>query len=152
MQIKIFTIPTWDINEVSGEMNAFLRSHKILEVEQHLVTNTHGVCWCFCVRYLERSATGTDENKKVDYRKELDEATFAKFSNLRAIRKKVAAEEGISAFIIFTDEELSKMAKLEEITVKNMMGIKGIGEKKVERFARYFITTPANDEKSRLPD
>lgn len=41
--------------------------------------------------------------KKVDYKKVLDEATFEKFSKLREIRKKVAAEEGISAFIIFTD-------------------------------------------------
>ncbi|MCB0562531.1 MAG: HRDC domain-containing protein, partial [Phaeodactylibacter sp.] len=47
----------------------------------------------------------------------------------------MAAEEGISAFIIFTDEELAELAKLDEITEKAMLGIKGIGEKKVQRFA-----------------
>ena len=33
----------------------------------------------------------------MDYKKVLDEATFKKFAELRAIRKKVAAEEGLAA-------------------------------------------------------
>ena len=156
MQIKLFTIPVGDSGSALQEMNVFLRSNKILEVENKLMGNENGAYWCFCVRYIERSfATEGGEQKgaaKVDYRKVLDEATFRKFSKLREIRKKVSADEGISAFIIFTDEELAELAKLNEITEKEMLGIKGIGEKKVERFAKYFITQPETDETKGIPD
>lgn len=155
MQIKLFTIPVGDSGNALAEMNAFLRGNKILEVENQLVHNEYGAYWCFCVRYIERAPAheGADKDgKKVDYKKVLDEATFEKFSRLREIRKKVAAEEGISAFIIFTDEELAELAKLEEINEKAMLGIKGIGEKKVERYAKYFITQRKADETAGIPD
>lgn len=153
MQIKLFTIPVGDSGTALAEMNAFLRGNKILEVENHFVGNDKGAYWCFSVRYVERSYPEADKDaKKVDYKKVLDEATFEKFSKLREIRKKVAADEGISAFIIFTDEELAELAKLDEITEKAMLGIKGVGEKKVERFAKYFITQPKTDETTGIPD
>lgn len=154
MQIRLFTIPVGDSGTATQEMNAFLRANKILEVENKLISNEHGAYWCFCVRYIERAYPDAEEKKavKVDYRKVLDDATFQKFSKLREIRKKIAGEEGISAFIIFTDEELAELAKLDEITEKAMLSLKGIGEKKVERFARYFITKPANDETAGIPD
>jgi hypothetical protein len=81
-------------------MNTFLRGNKILEVENQLVTNEHGAYWCFCVRYIEGSFVPSAERSgggKVDYRKVLDEETFQRFSKLREIRKKAAAEEGVSA-------------------------------------------------------
>lgn len=155
MQIKIFTIPIGDSGRAVQEMNAFLRGNKILEVENRLISNEHGAYWCFCVRYIEPAfgaADGRKSKAKVDYKKVLDEETFRKFSKLREIRKKIAAEQGISAFIIFTDEELAALAKLDEITEKNMLGIKGIGQKKVERFAKYFITESGADEAKGISD
>jgi len=147
MQIKLFSIPTGDNGAAQQEMNTFLKGHKIQEVEQKLINNDNGAWWCFCVRYLETAFSAASESKaKVDYRQVLDEPTFQKFSNLRAIRKQVAAAEGLSAFIVFTDEDLAELAKLEEITVKSMLGIKGIGEKKAERFAHYFMAKPETNE------
>ena len=147
MQIKLFTLSIGDSGAAQQEMNTFLKAHKILEIEQKLVSNDNGAYWCFCVRYIETAVNVAPESKgRVDYRQVLDEPTFQKFSNLRAIRKQVAATEGLSAFIVFTDEELAELAKLGEITVKSMLGIKGIGEKKVERFAHYFTAKPEADE------
>ncbi len=147
MQIKLFTIPIGDSGSLLQEINTFLKAHKILEIEQKLINNDNGACWCFCVRYIEQAFSAASESKaKVDYRQVLDEPTFRKFSRLREIRKKVAATEGLSAFIVFTDEELAELAKLEEITIKSMLSIKGIGEKKVERFAHYFIENPESNE------
>lgn len=149
MQFKLFEIPVGSDGSALQEMNAFLRGNKIMEVENQLISNTKGACWCFCVRYLEGSSSRGDASKpapKVDYRKILDDATFKKFGKLREIRKEVSTKAGISAFIVFTDEELAELAKLDEITQEAMLGIKGIGEKKVERFAEYFITKPNSDE------
>ena len=147
MQIKLFTVPIGDSGTALQEMNTFLKSNKILEVRDKLVRNENGAYWSFCVRFIEQTFIPTSDNKaKVDYRLLLDGPTFQKFSDLREIRKKVAADEGISAFVIFTDEELAELAKLEEITIKSMFGIKGIGEKKVERFAKYFIPKSETNE------
>ncbi len=146
MQIKLFTIPLGD-RGAEQEMNTFLKAYKILGVGQKLISNDNGAAWCFCVRYLEQAVHVASETRaKVDYRQVLDEPTFQKFSHLRGIRKQVAAAEGLSAFIVFTDEELAELAKLEEITIKSMLGIKGVGEKKVERFAHYFIENPVTNE------
>jgi superfamily II DNA helicase RecQ len=155
MQIKLFTIPVGDSGGALQEMNVFLRSNKILEIQDRFVSNEHGAYWCFCVRYLERAFPGEGERKpgaKVDYRKELDEATFQKFSKLREIRKQAAAAEGVSTFMVCTDEELAEMAKLDAITAPAMLGIKGIGDKKVERYGKYFITPTAADEKGGQTD
>ncbi len=149
MQIKLFTIPIGDSGALLQEMNTFMKAHKILEIQQKLISNDNGACWCFCVRYIEQVFNASSESKvKVDYRQVLDEPTFQKFSRLREIRKKVAATEGLSAFIVFTDEELAELAKLEEITIKSMLSIKGIGEKKAERFAHYFMEKPEPNEAS----
>jgi len=154
MQIKFFAIPVGDGGAAEQELNTFLKAKKVLEVENRLISNEHGACWCFCVRYVELEANPSvvDHKVRVDYRKVLDEPTFNKFSVLREKRKKAAAEEGVSAFIIFTDEELAALARLEEVTVKNMLGIKGIGEKKMERFARYFTEKSETNETTGTAD
>ena len=102
MQIKLFTIPTGDNGATLDEMNRFLKGHKILEVQNQLISNENGAYWCFCVRYIERTSPPTSYNKtRVDYKQVLDDATFQKFSKLREIRKKVAADEGVPAFAVF---------------------------------------------------
>ncbi len=147
MQIKLFTVPIGDNGTALEDMNRFLRTNKILEVKDQLVSNENGAYWCFCVRYIERTFNPTSNDKiKVDYRKVLDGETFKRFSGLREIRKKVAANEGIPAFAVFTDEELTGLAKLGTVTEKNMLSVKGIGEKKVERFSKHFITISEKNE------
>jgi len=147
MQIKLFTIPIGDNGTALEEMNRFLRGNKILEVQNQLISNENGAYWCFCVRYIEKTFAPAEEQKgKVDYKQVLDDATFKKFSKLREIRKKVAADEGLPAFAVFTDEELAGLAKLETISAKSMLTVKGIGDKKVERFAKHFVTEPKSSD------
>lgn len=146
MQIKIFTIPIGDAGAAQEELNRFLRSHKILEIESQFVSHPHAVYWCFCVRYVEPSKPASPAKAKVDYKKVLDESTFEKFSKLRVIRKQVSAEEGVPAYAIFTDEELAQLAKLDPITEADMRAIKGIGDKKIERYAHHFIQPKASNE------
>ncbi len=147
MQIKLFTVPIGDSGAALDELNRFLRGNKILEVQNHLISNPNGAYWCFCVRYIEKTFRQTSDTKtKVDYKQVLDETTFKKFSKLREIRKKVAADEVLPAYAIFTDKELVELAKLETITEKALLSTKGIGDKKVERFGKHFITQPEPHE------
>ena len=128
---------------MNDEMNVFLRSKKVLQVENQLVTNPDGAMWSFCIRYLDDITAG-DSREKVDYLKVLDGPTFARFSALRDIRRTVAKEEGVPAFTIFTDAELAEMAKEEVLTASSMKAIKGIGEKKMEKYSPRFLTKPTD--------
>ncbi len=153
MQIKLFTISIYDDGSTLDEMNNFLKANKVLEVEKQFFSSRDGAHWCFCVRYIERSSHSTSYKKaKVDYKQILDEITFQKFSRLREIRKKVAADEGIPAFGVFNDEEIADLSRLETITQKNMLSVKGIGDKKVERFSKFFLTKVQKDETTGKPD
>ena len=79
----------------------------------------------------------------------LDEAAFERFTRLRAIRKQIAQDEAIPAYAVFTDEELAALAKVEELTLKEMKKVKGISARKVEKYGHHFVDQPADDETSR---
>ena len=130
---------------LTEDMNIFLRSKKVLEVSEHVVSSERGAHWCFCIKYLDE-ATGNDR-QKIDYRDVLDTATFQRFSRMREIRKMLAQEDGVPPFAIFSDAELAEVAKVEPLTLAAMRGIKGIGEKKMEKYGARFTETLAKDEK-----
>ena len=139
MQIRIFTIPLFDNTELTEEMNAFLRGHKVLTLDRQQITLGEQAFWTFCVSYLPsqtNSNMGQTQTKqaKTDYKEILDEETFAVFSQLRTLRKQLADKEGVPAYAIFTDAELSEIAKLEEIEPNKLKLIQGIGQKKVEKY------------------
>lgn len=154
MQIKIFTIPILGGEAFNEELNTFLRSHRIISVEDQFVQSGSGGWWVFKVQYGEGAAPANDrERVRVDYKQVLDEATFKRFADLRDIRKKISDAESIPAYVIFTDEELAEMAKLEALTEADMKNIKGIGKKKMEKYGRHFLSSGTeqapSDEKSR---
>ena len=148
MQIKLFTIPISDTGTSNEELNRFLRANKVLEVENHLISNERGAFWCFCVKYIESQWQNQSiERTKIDYKEELDEATFKVFSKLREIRKQIEAEEAIPAYAVCTDQELAAMARLKNLTPEGMLTVKGFGEKKLEKYGlriiqRYQQNTP----------
>ena len=130
MQIKIYTIPIPGGEALTEEMNLFLRTKKVLDMTEHIVNHERSTHWCFCIKYLDNSPS-TGERQKVDYREILDKETFNRFSRLREIRKKIAQEEAVPPYAIFTDAELAELAKLEVLNPAEMRGVKGIGEKKM---------------------
>lgn len=125
---------------MTEELNRFLRSHKVLEVENHLISNEKGALWCFCVKFIPSVYSGSENDKiKMDYKNELDEPTFKIFSQLREVRKQLASEDAVPAYAICTDQELAAIAKLKEITLQNLISVKGFGEKKREKYGERLI-------------
>lgn len=147
MQIKIFTIPIMGGEALAEDMNAFLRSKKVLQVDQHLVNQGQSAAWCFCIRYVEDQSPFRGAREKVDYKEVLDAESFERFSDFRKIRKEIAEKEGIPAFSVFTDAELAELAKIDDLSVASMKTVKGIGEKKSEKYGRFFVSNPSGDEK-----
>ena len=140
MQIQIFTIPIISNKEDLELLNRFLRSHKIIDVEQQLINTKQGDYWSFCIRYLVGAVSFQQSTKKkTDYKEKLDEKSFANFSILRECRKQIASQDAVPAYAVFTDEELAGIACMPEIVPAKMIAIKGIGDKKTERFANRIV-------------
>ncbi len=145
MQFRIFNIPIDSSDSLAmEEMNAFLRAHRILEIDRQFVKMEHGGLWTFCISYVERAKAGIDNKAtkpKIDYREILPPQQFAVFAELRKIRKNMAEAEGIPAFAIFTNEELAAIAQLDELKPDALLSINGIGQKKAEKYGAKLIET-----------
>lgn len=140
MQIKFFTIPITFVAEHNEEVNKFLKTHKILEIDKQLVQMPTGAYWCLYIQYVDETNHEFYQKDKIDYREVLPEAEFKIFSHLREIRKKMSVEDGIAAYHIFTDYELSEIAKLKEPTTNIIRTIKGIGDKKAEKYGERLLS------------
>jgi superfamily II DNA helicase RecQ len=148
MKYKFFCIPIFG-GEEEASLNQFLSSQRVLEIDKKIVDINGNAMLSFCVKYIAESTSwaSSRQKEKVDYKNKLTPEQFEIFSKLRAIRKLFAGEEGLPAYAIFTDEELSLIASLENITEKSVGEIPGIGVKKKERYASRIIQVLFNEEK-----
>ncbi len=148
MQIKVFSVPIVGGEAINEDLNKFLRGHKILQVEQQLVEPSGGAYWSFCVRYTDARPPDKVSKKKErkDYKEILSERDFIRFSRLRTIRLGIAKEDGVPAFAVFSDEELAGLAVLSNLTISSMQTVKGVGEKKVQKYGERFIKAVKNEK------
>lgn len=157
MQIRVFTIPIGDSGVLQDELNRFLRGKRVLEVCDRFVEEGANSRWCFLVKYLDgepKDSASGNRRERIDYKDVLDAASFARFARLRTIRKKLAEEDGVPAFALFTDEQMAELAKIEPLKLADMAKVRGIGEGKVERFGNRILTLLQEDDhaQSRQPD
>lgn len=135
------------------EMNTFLRGKKILQVKEQLVgIHTDEACWTFSVRYVDDINAFERDKAKVDYREVLEPEAFQRFSAMRVIRKQVAKEGGVAPYMVFTDFELSELAKMEPLTLDSMLKVQGIGEKKIEKYGHFFVNSAAKEDNQYIND
>jgi ATP-dependent DNA helicase RecQ len=69
----------------------------------------------------------------------LDAEGRALFEKLRALRRDIAADRGIPAFMVFSDKTLREMARARPTTGAAMLEVKGIGPAKYKSFGRQFL-------------
>ncbi len=108
MEFEIFSIPAAG-GSGTEELNRFLRSHRVLNVERELVTFGNHAMWTFCVEYLAGAAASKTlgpSEERVDYKAVLPPPLFEKYAGLRVVRKSVAAKEGIPPNAVFTLQRL----------------------------------------------
>lgn len=157
MQIKIFTVPIVSGEQTNEELNKFLRSNKIVEMDRQLVRQNDAAFWSFCITYLPGGGNaGTpsvgERREKTDYKQILDESAFALFTRLRAIRKQLADRDAVPAYAVFTDAELAEIAKTGmPVTPSALRAIHGIGDKKIEKYG-VDICNILNNETNGIPD
>ena len=61
------------------------------------------------------------------------------FERLRALRRQLAEEKGVPAYIIFGDQTLRELARHKPTSRDEMLQVRGVGQQKLEAFADAFL-------------
>ena len=139
MQLKLFILPVKNVSAAEAEMNAFLRSHRVLAVKKEFVSDGENSFWTFCVEYLESAPGGAggaslSGRPKVDYKELLKPEEFEVFSRLREWRKGVAEKEGVPVYVVFSNEQLAQAVQKKVSSKAALKEIEGVGDSRVEKY------------------
>jgi len=61
------------------------------------------------------------------------------FAELKALRKQLASERGVPAYVVFTDATLLEMAAIRPKSAGELLAISGVGPTKLERYGAAFL-------------
>jgi ATP-dependent DNA helicase RecQ len=61
------------------------------------------------------------------------------FEALRVLRREIAEERSVAAFVVFGDTTLRDLARQRPVTAAALLNIKGVGERKQADFGRRFV-------------
>jgi len=67
------------------------------------------------------------------------------FDRLRALRREIAEERGVPAYIVFGDQVLRDLARVRPADHSQMLEVKGIGPRKLEEFGDAFLECMRNE-------
>lgn len=70
------------------------------------------------------------------------------FSALKAVRKQIAQEENVPAYLVFTKAALTDMAAKRPHTMEEFLEVSGVGEKKAAQYAAVFLKAIAAFEEA----
>ncbi|OYN64934.1 DNA helicase RecQ [Bacillus safensis] len=77
--------------------------------------------------------------KKQAVKREAIQENDALFEQLRAVRMKLAREQGVPPFVVFSDQTLKEMSAVQPKTEVELLHIKGIGAQKREKYGDVFL-------------
>lgn len=151
-QFAAFNVPGIAGTREEAELNAFLRSHRIVQVSRQFVAMRDGGSWHLLVEYIDgaNNLKGDAGNPTVDYRQVLEPRDFDLYRKLRELRKNVAEAQGQPVYAVFTNQQLADIARTRPISNIDLLKIDGIGQGRVERYGEAFLKLLA--EYSGAPD
>ncbi len=65
------------------------------------------------------------------------------FEELRALRKRLAGQQGVPAYVVFSDATLAEMASRRPSTSAELLTVGGVGRAKLERYGSMFLSAIA---------
>ncbi len=154
MPFQFFRVPAQNLNAASHELNRFLRSHHAQTIERHFIEQGEQSFWLFCIEYQEQSggrapgelaanasdsaastgAGGTRRKERIDYRDKLNDEDFQLYVGLKKLREQLADEEKLAIYLIFTNDQLAKLAESKPQTTEDLKKIEGVGPAKIEKY------------------
>lgn len=140
---RIFSIPIPNDGMIEAELNQFLSSHRIVSVRTQWVMSEAVPYQVFTVEYsgsvneVQKGLNSLSQgggSQRVDYQKVLTNAQFVRYCKMREERKKIADEEATKAFVVFTNEQLATIAKMESPTLESLKTVDGVGESRIKNY------------------
>jgi ATP-dependent DNA helicase RecQ len=120
--------------EGHGTLHLTEKARPLLRGEQQLVLRKQ--------RKVEKTKRSSSQRKETI----LSEEDDALFRALRGQRLALARERGVPSYVIFHDRTLEEMAQRRPATLDEMVGISGVGEKKLQDFGEVFLAVIAEHE------
>lgn len=155
MQVKLFTMPTFGGEAVEEELNKFLRSHRILQVERHFCAEQGGY-WAMLVEYADgdpiAEAPPQGRRERKDPITTLSEEEKVRYNTYRDIRKELSQQNGVPPYLIFTNEELAILSRLPEVNDETIKGLKGIAPQRMKDYVHYLYNLFDDDKAGGAPD
>ncbi|EXI82855.1 MAG: ATP-dependent DNA helicase RecQ [Candidatus Accumulibacter appositus] len=146
MSYRFFAIPACNPGAAEAELNQLLAASRVLSVERQLVAAGEASFWAICVSLAPGPGPLPDALKadqgsarRIDYREVLNDADFAVFVQLRALRKSIAESEAVAQYAVFTNEQLANMVRGRVRTLEALGAIDGVGPARLERYAERFL-------------
>ena len=81
----------------------------------------------------------SSKSSKAATKRELNEAEFALFEKLRSLRRELAEQEAVPAFVIFSDATLYDMLDKLPQNPEEFLEVSGVGEVKQQRYGEAFL-------------
>ena len=140
MQIKFFTIPGTGCHLTEEELNKFLRSHRILNVDKSFNPGNGGY-WSLCIEYMDIESLATVPGKREtkDLTLDLNDEEKKRYEKYRQIRLGLSREKNIKAFEIFSNNELAILSKFPSIDAA-ATEIDGIKPDHIKNYLQFFLT------------
>ena len=147
MPFRVFVIPVLYADAATEELNSFLASHRIVQIERHLIEQGNQSAFAFCVEYIlsapsiHRPLKNQLSRNRIDYKAILSPDEFTVFSLLRELRKELSQQEGVPVFALFNNEQLAQMVQRRCSSKADLLGIDGIGDAKVDKYSDKLLIT-----------
>ena len=66
------------------------------------------------------------------------------FERLRVLRRQLAAQRGVPAYVVFSDRSLQDMASRRPLTREQFLSVHGVGHRKLEEYGELFLAACAS--------
>ena len=150
LQQVFFYIPAKEPEEAQEKMNNFLKTVVVDNIQREFVFDGNSSYWCVAVEYMteskRKSSKKSDSDKEwIDYKDVLPPDAFSLYLKLKKWRNDEADRKGCAAYHIFKNEHLAAIAKDKIVSKSKMSEIKGVSEKRLEKYANAAIDIVKED-------
>ena len=143
MAFRIITVPLPETQDREQEVNHFLATHAVVGVQRRFVERGEDAFLVFVIEYASGAAPPREKEAppqvQVDWREELDDDQYRVLNLLRDVRKRLAEEEGVKVFNVFTNAQLVEMVRRRVPSLAALKEVPKVGDGRIEKYGRQVM-------------
>ncbi len=139
-QYEVFFLSAFGAHGAVEELNTFMRSHKVLNVDRKAIDSERGTGWMVFVEYLLNAANEVAvRGQKIDYKALLGDDDYLLFNKLRDERARLAKIDGIPVWSVATNDHLVTMIKNKVATLESYLELPGMSPKQGKKYGQAMV-------------